>query len=207
MRIRPSRRWIDSVTPASGGDASARWNDGGVGYELTRRGGVVELVVSGPPVDPVVARVAVDSVGVGASGHVLDATERLVEDLLVRQELAGDAAAQLHHEREPAGVLAAGARRAEVDEQPAIRANERKEEEEDPILVGVASLANQIATTRVAFGAPATTKRTLVVVFLRGGMDGLSVIVPRGTTVLAVATSEEPLTRFPALFTTCTRAK
>jgi len=46
--------------------------------------------------------------------------------------------------------------------------------------VGVASLANQIATTRVAFGAPSTTNRTLVVVFLRGGMDGLSVIVPRG---------------------------
>jgi uncharacterized protein (DUF1501 family) len=46
--------------------------------------------------------------------------------------------------------------------------------------VGVASLANQIATTRVAFGAPSTTTRTLVVVFLRGGMDGLSVIVPRG---------------------------
>ncbi|GIF49056.1 uncharacterized protein (DUF1501 family) [Asanoa ferruginea] len=46
--------------------------------------------------------------------------------------------------------------------------------------VGVAGLANQIATTRVAFGAPSTTNRTLVVVFLRGGMDGLSVIVPRG---------------------------
>lgn len=46
--------------------------------------------------------------------------------------------------------------------------------------VGVASLANQLVTTRVAFGAPATTNRTLVVVFLRGGMDGLSVIVPRG---------------------------
>ena len=46
--------------------------------------------------------------------------------------------------------------------------------------VGVASLASQIATTRVAFGAPSTTKRTLVVVFLRGGMDGLSVVVPRG---------------------------
>ena len=45
--------------------------------------------------------------------------------------------------------------------------------------VGVASLANQLTTTRVAFGAPATTKRTLVVVFLRGGMDGLSVVVPR----------------------------
>jgi uncharacterized protein (DUF1501 family) len=46
--------------------------------------------------------------------------------------------------------------------------------------VGVASLAGQLATTRVAFGAPATTNRTLVVVFLRGGMDGLSVVVPRG---------------------------
>jgi uncharacterized protein (DUF1501 family) len=46
--------------------------------------------------------------------------------------------------------------------------------------VGVASLANQIVTTRVAFGAPSTTTRALVVVFLRGGMDGLSVIVPRG---------------------------
>jgi uncharacterized protein (DUF1501 family) len=46
--------------------------------------------------------------------------------------------------------------------------------------VGVASLAGQIATTRVAFGAPSTTNRTLVVVFLRGGMDGLSVVVPRG---------------------------
>ena len=46
--------------------------------------------------------------------------------------------------------------------------------------VGVAGLASQVATTRVAFGAPSTTNRTLVVVFLRGGMDGLSVIVPRG---------------------------
>ncbi len=46
--------------------------------------------------------------------------------------------------------------------------------------VGVASLADQLVTTRVAFGAPATTNRTLVVVFLRGGMDGLSVVVPRG---------------------------
>jgi uncharacterized protein (DUF1501 family) len=46
--------------------------------------------------------------------------------------------------------------------------------------VGVASLAGQLVTTRVAFGAPATTNRTLVVVFLRGGMDGLSVVVPRG---------------------------
>lgn len=44
--------------------------------------------------------------------------------------------------------------------------------------LGVAALGAQLATTRVAFADPATTKRTLVVVFLRGGMDGLSVIVP-----------------------------
>src|SRR5689334_19155134 len=46
--------------------------------------------------------------------------------------------------------------------------------------VGVAALGTQLVTTRVAFGDPATTARTLVVVFLRGGMDGLSVIVPAG---------------------------
>ncbi|MFC7550623.1 DUF1501 domain-containing protein [Plantactinospora sp. GCM10030261] len=46
--------------------------------------------------------------------------------------------------------------------------------------VGVASLAGQVATTRVSFAAPGTGNRTLVVVFLRGGMDGLSVVVPRG---------------------------
>ena len=45
-------------------------------------------------------------------------------------------------------------------------------------MAGVAALGAQLTTTRVAFGDPATTKRTLVVVFLRGGMDGLSVIVP-----------------------------
>ncbi len=46
--------------------------------------------------------------------------------------------------------------------------------------VGVAALGTQLVTTRMAFGAPGTTTRTLVVVFLRGGMDGLSVIVPGG---------------------------
>jgi uncharacterized protein (DUF1501 family) len=46
--------------------------------------------------------------------------------------------------------------------------------------VGCAALTTQLVTTRVAFGDPATTKRTLVVVFLRGGMDGLSVVVPAG---------------------------
>jgi uncharacterized protein (DUF1501 family) len=53
--------------------------------------------------------------------------------------------------------------------------------------VGVASLAAQLTTTRVAFGDPETTKRTLVVVFLRGGMDGLSVVVPAGDPNLAKA--------------------
>ncbi|GAA1825646.1 DUF1501 domain-containing protein [Luedemannella flava] len=46
--------------------------------------------------------------------------------------------------------------------------------------VGVAALGSQLATTRVAFAAPETVTRTLVVVFLRGGLDGLSVIVPAG---------------------------
>jgi uncharacterized protein (DUF1501 family) len=45
--------------------------------------------------------------------------------------------------------------------------------------VGVAALGSQLTTTRVAFGAPATTNRALVVVFLRGGLDGLSAVVPR----------------------------
>jgi uncharacterized protein (DUF1501 family) len=45
--------------------------------------------------------------------------------------------------------------------------------------VGVAALGSQLVTTRVAFAAPAAaTTRTLVVVFLRGGMDGLSLVVP-----------------------------
>jgi len=44
--------------------------------------------------------------------------------------------------------------------------------------VGVAALGAQLVTTRVAFGAPDTTKNTLIVIFLRGGMDGLSVVVP-----------------------------
>lgn len=68
--------------------------------------------------------------------------------------------------------------------------------------LGVASLGDQLVTTRVAFGAapetaaPETaaseaaapeTGRTLVVVFLRGGVDGLSVVVPRGDPALAAA--------------------
>lgn len=44
--------------------------------------------------------------------------------------------------------------------------------------VGVAALAGQLVTTRVAYAAPGTDTGTLVVVFLRGGLDGLSVLVP-----------------------------
>jgi uncharacterized protein (DUF1501 family) len=53
--------------------------------------------------------------------------------------------------------------------------------------VGVAALGAQLSTARVAFGAPGASNRVLVVVFLRGGMDGLSVIVPRGDRSLAKA--------------------
>lgn len=44
--------------------------------------------------------------------------------------------------------------------------------------VGVAALGTQLVTTRYSYADPATNTRTLVVVFMRGGMDGLSVIVP-----------------------------
>ncbi len=44
--------------------------------------------------------------------------------------------------------------------------------------VGVAALGSQLVTTKYAFADPATTNRTLVIIFMRGGMDGLSVIVP-----------------------------
>ncbi len=43
--------------------------------------------------------------------------------------------------------------------------------------VGVAAVGSQLVTTRVAYGAGLSTG-TLVVVFLRGGMDGLSMLVP-----------------------------
>lgn len=46
--------------------------------------------------------------------------------------------------------------------------------------VGVAALGTQLVTTKYAFADPAANTRTLVVIFLRGGMDGLSVIVPAG---------------------------
>ncbi|MGL5927456.1 MAG: DUF1501 domain-containing protein [Dermatophilaceae bacterium] len=45
--------------------------------------------------------------------------------------------------------------------------------------VGVAALAGQAVTTRVSFAAEsADSTGTLLVIFLRGGMDGLSVVVP-----------------------------
>ncbi len=44
--------------------------------------------------------------------------------------------------------------------------------------VGVAALGSQLTTARVAYAAPGTTTGTLVVIFLRGGMDGLSLLVP-----------------------------
>lgn len=47
--------------------------------------------------------------------------------------------------------------------------------------VGVAALGAQLVTSRVSYAAADTpTNGTLVVIFLRGGMDGLSVLVPAG---------------------------
>jgi uncharacterized protein (DUF1501 family) len=53
--------------------------------------------------------------------------------------------------------------------------------------VGVAALGTQLVTTRYAFADPAATNRTLIVVFLRGGMDGLSVIQPTNDSYLRQA--------------------
>jgi len=44
--------------------------------------------------------------------------------------------------------------------------------------VGVAALGTQLVTTKYSFADPATNNRTLVIVFMRGGMDGLSIVVP-----------------------------
>lgn len=45
--------------------------------------------------------------------------------------------------------------------------------------VGVAAMTSQLVTTRISWAAPnASPTGTLIVVFLRGGMDGLSVLVP-----------------------------
>lgn len=47
-------------------------------------------------------------------------------------------------------------------------------------LVGVAALGSQLVTTRVAYGASATstTPNTLITVFLRGAADGLRILAP-----------------------------
>lgn len=47
--------------------------------------------------------------------------------------------------------------------------------------LGCAALGSQLLTSRYAFGAPGdpTTADTLVVLFFRGGIDGLSAVVPR----------------------------
>ncbi|SDO19831.1 Uncharacterized conserved protein, DUF1501 family [Nakamurella panacisegetis] len=48
-------------------------------------------------------------------------------------------------------------------------------------MAGVAALASQLVTTRVAYAASAaSTGNTLVVVFLRGGADGLRMLIPQG---------------------------
>lgn len=61
-------------------------------------------------------------------------------------------------------------------------------------MVGVAGMASQWVTSRVSFAAPSTenpdadaTNNTLVVIFLRGGQDGLSILVPGSDPNLATA--------------------
>ncbi len=47
-------------------------------------------------------------------------------------------------------------------------------------MAGVAALASQLVTTRVAYAASGTTAgNTLIVVFLRGGADGLRMLIPQ----------------------------
>lgn len=45
--------------------------------------------------------------------------------------------------------------------------------------LGCAALGSQLLTTKYAFSADSTTGDTLVVLSFRGGMDGLSVVIPR----------------------------
>lgn len=48
-------------------------------------------------------------------------------------------------------------------------------------MAGAAALGTQLVTTRFAYAVPGTTDgRALVVVFLRGGFDGLAAVVPAG---------------------------
>ena len=58
--------------------------------------------------------------------------------------------------------------------------------------LGVAGLGAQLVTTRVSYAAPPVDPGTgtLVVIFLRGGMDGLSVLVPADDPYLLAERSE-----------------
>ncbi len=59
--------------------------------------------------------------------------------------------------------------------------------------VGVAALAAQLVTTRVAYADPGTpTNGTLVVIFLRGGMDGLSLLIPTNPDDAAILHTMRP---------------
>jgi uncharacterized protein (DUF1501 family) len=59
--------------------------------------------------------------------------------------------------------------------------------------VGVAALATQLVTTRVAYADPGTvTNGTLVVIFLRGGMDGLSLLIPTNAADAAILETTRP---------------
>ncbi|WP_309617795.1 DUF1501 domain-containing protein [Salinibacterium sp.] len=56
------------------------------------------------------------------------------------------------------------------------------------LMAGVAAFASQLVTTQVSYAAPGSVDTgALVVVFLRGGMDGLSVLVPASDPELLVA--------------------
>lgn len=66
-------------------------------------------------------------------------------------------------------------------------------------MVGVAGIGSQLVTTRVSFAAPdpetQAATNTLVVIFLRGGQDGLSILVPGADEHL---TGARPNIRVPA---------
>lgn len=81
------------------------------------------------------------------------------------------------------GVLRAAAERqrfdAEAREATWRRGFNRRTLLKGGLGVGVATLGSQVVTSRVSYAAPGETSGgTLVVVFLRGGLDGLSVLVP-----------------------------
>lgn len=76
--------------------------------------------------------------------------------------------------------------RADADERPEQwrRGFTRRQVLAGGLGLGVAALGAQLVTTRVSYAQaaddtePSGNRRTLVVVFLRGGLDGLSVLVP-----------------------------